>query len=689
MKKENMKKARQKLQKAMQESKMTCFTRRKVGKFWTYGALLVTVFGATSGSALSVQAAAFQPPLADTNVNWTAGTTLLKVNLANGQQSEVDFLSLDDGTMVLCLALGIPLSNASTQAQLDAMNGIWTKLSPEEQALINNVSFAARKQGANQDMALYSGAQLAVWELLEEYGAAVHQATSFEIGNHGQAIGLTLEAVNQHKNNLLKEARRLREKPSFDQTTVDLIQGQEKMVEDKNNVLSLFPFVTNTAQGLNHSVSGNQVKLLAGINSPLGIVNSALTFLNSSLAADQAPWWIFTTAGDQSGVESQPVIASQDPSRLDAALHVRIVGLGETKLTKHDADTDSTLEQGAAHLTGSVWGLYEKGTNKMVNWSDGQDGYPITVTAGEKADETLVKITLTDLEVVVAVKNLPTNKDYEWGEVQAPEGYELSTKRYPVDFNASSSFNPSDNNFIEDVTAVDRVGVFALSAEKVQDSNGSLIPLDGAEFTLTPQEGTVGQPIKVTSETVQDENGVLHQGQIKFDGKANQQAGNASPDGIAHGDYLLEETKAPDGLKPINPIFVDAEVEMDEKGAPKAYDYTITDTVTHQVLSKVSIDADKLVDNNILFKLDLGLLTNRPVEEIKPTIKTKAHTVDGDQTIQVVEQSKETPVYDKVELTNAEHEDQLVAQLHRLVTDKDNKVLEEKVVKTLNFTVDD
>ncbi|MDT2874547.1 cell surface protein precursor, partial [Lactococcus lactis] len=80
-----------------------------------------------------------------------------------------------------------------------------------------------------------------------------------------------------------------------------------------------------------------------------------------------------------------------------AGLNVNVIGLGETTLLKHDADTNSTDTQGEAQLTGSVWGLYKAGTDTLVKYSDGQDGYPVTVTNGEKVDDKQVQLKLTDL----------------------------------------------------------------------------------------------------------------------------------------------------------------------------------------------------------------------------------------------------------------------------------------------------
>lgn len=132
--------------------------------------------------------------------------------------------------------------------------------------------------------------------------------------------------------------------------------------------------------------------------------------------------------------------------------------------------------------------------------------------------------------------------------------------------------------------------------------------------------------------------------ELKFS-NSNTDAGNASPDGLAWGDYEIEETTVPDGTQAINPFTVKTSVDVDDKGTPKAYKIVIQDTVTGQVISSSSINADKVTDNNILLKLDLGTITDKPTEKLKPTIQTQAHSKDGDKVIQVNEVSEKTAVY--------------------------------------------
>lgn len=127
---------------------------------------------------------------------------------------------------------------------------------------------------------------------------------------------------------------------------------------------------------------------------------------SNGLTDNDLPYFIFSTGGDSTGNESQSVIATKDPSSALAGLNVNIVGLGETTLLKQDADNKNTDTQGDAWLTGSVWGLYKAGTDTLVKYSDGQNGYPVTLTNGEKVDDKEVQIKLTDVTKGVGLKTL-------------------------------------------------------------------------------------------------------------------------------------------------------------------------------------------------------------------------------------------------------------------------------------------
>lgn len=452
--------------------------------------------------------------------------------------------------------------------------------------------------------------------------------------------------------------------------------GVPKNISDTNGVLSNFPIIKNNTKGLSATVNGNNLKLQASFSTPLGTINNAIQMMNKSQETDYQPF-VYSTDGDSSGGSSQSIFVGTDPSRLTMAMNVNVIGLGETTLLKHDADTNSTDTQGEAQLTGSVWGLYKAGTNTLVKYSDGQDGYPVTFTNGEKVDDKQVQLKLTDLNKGVGVKNLINNADYEWGEVKAPEGYELSTKRYKVNFDDKDKFDDKTSNYIDDVTALDRVLQFHFCFIKAQDVNGSYTGLNGRVFRLTPQGNTKGEPIEVTSGQSEDASGFINNGQVNFPK-------------INFGDYLLEELPQDnDKLQLINPISVMTNTNKDKDGNITGYTVEFKDTVTQQVITTLDVPIAKTTDNNTMFKVNLGTLVDKPVTPVVPTIKTQAHSKDGDKIIQINEVSEKTPIYDIADFTNVLKGDQILSYVHRVVTDKDGKVTSDKLLQTLKYVADD
>lgn len=657
------------------KKKLKFFIDWKTGKkFVLVGGILLAIAGSSfiSNQGNHVDAATG----GQDTVVWEPGKALAHLKLTDGSTTSVSHLTRkSDGLTVYCIGLGVPLTNSSTSAQEDAMNEIWTKLSSENQAIINNISYLAHQQGSASNMDLYLGAQLAESKILHEGGAGKNDVSSIESFGDGNPNG-SIEKVNKYRDDLISQAKKLVQKPSFTGTTIPLIMGVPKNISDTNGVLSNFPIIKNNTKGLSATVNGNNLKLQASFSTPLSTINNAIQMMNKSQETDYQPF-VYSTDGDSSGGSSQSIFVGTDPSRLTMAMNVNVIGLGETTLLKHDADTNSTDTQGEAQLTGSVWGLYKAGTNTLVKYSDGQDGYPVTFTNGEKVDDKQVQLKLTDLNKGVGVKNLINNADYEWGEVKAPEGYELSTKRYKVNFDDKDKFDDKTSNYIDDVTALDRVLQFHFCFIKAQDVNGSYTGLNGRVFRLTPQGNTKGEPIEVTSGQSEDASGFINNGQVNFPK-------------INFGDYLLEELPQDnDKLQLINPISVMTNTNKDKDGNITGYTVEFKDTVTQQVITTLDVPIAKTTDNNTMFKVNLGTLVDKPVTPVVPTIKTQAYSKDGDKIIQINEVSEKTPIYDIADFTNVLKGDQILSYVHRVVTDKDGKVTSDKLLQTLKYVADD
>ena len=793
------------------EKKVTNWKMHKRKKAMVFGASVLAIGLGSAGliyaNAQSTASVASLPT--DTTVNWENNKPLYYEIDQNGVEHPKPMLTLSDGTPAWCLGLGVPLPNNTTQAQLDASNAILKALSDEQIAVLNNVAYLAQKDGS---LLAYAEAQHATYILLDEAGVSQNQTKDLIVKDN--TLLNDANAIKTGANNLITEAKKMTMLPSFNGSTVNLIQGAEKTVNDTNGVLSNFPYFKSNVDGVSQTSSGNNLKIKADISSKLGLFSKALQFQNKPMGSADLPYYVYSTDGDGSGKNSQSVMATRDPSKASGSLNINIIGLGEIKATKvsanskfdtklmagaeysffykdgspvkwtdgqsgyaitttngtkandtnvvlkvgedgtfgvknlqndkafyfvetkapkgfaldetkhafsfdenssfntatsnyHvdgesketptgsttlqklDADTNSTETQGEAKWDGIVYGLFNAKADSPVKWTDGLKALPISITNGTKANDTNVELSLDkDNKVGVQNLNLASSDQYYWKEVRTSEGYSLSTKKIPVNFTGKESVDVTTNDFANNQKAQDKVLAFQLRFWKAQSVNDSLTGLDGAGFTLTPQNGTKGKAIKAVSKSSTDSDGFTKNGFVLFDGKANVAAGNANADGLAIGDYLLEETDVPKGTQAINPISVTSTPELNKDGSPKSYTVVLKDTVTGQQISSTTIEADKLTDNNLMFKLDLGTLTDKPVTPVVPTIKTKAKTADGNQAVDLTEVSTETPLTDVITLTNGELGDKYLGHLHRLVKDKNGEILDDKVVSDQTVTLD-
>lgn len=604
----------------------------KSGKMWLSTAGLTLVTLGTVGAVLVANAQAktettatvkssFPAPPTNTTVHWDNNKALFYVIDQNGKENPKPELTLGNGDPAWCLGLGVPLTNNTTEAQVSASNKILNALDDEQKALLNNVEFLGRKAG---DLEGYAEAQYATYKLLDEAGVSQNQAKDAIVKD--TTLLHDANKIKTGADNLIKEAKNMRELPSFNSQTIQLLQGTSKTITDSKGVLGNFPYVKVNAKGLTESIKGNDLTLKADATTPLGETKNAVQLQSTAMDAEDLPWYVFSTDGDDSGVESQSVGATRDPSKAKASFNVNVIGLGAIDFTKIDADTGTNETQGADtnSLKGAVFGVFYKSDDKPVKWADGLKDYPITLVSGTKADDANVSVKIGD-DLKGLVKNFDKSKGNVYlMETEAPEGYSLSTKKYDVDFD-SGKFDDKTSNFVVDEKVTDKVNVFNFMFDKVQDVNGSYTGLNGAEFQLIPQEGTKGKTITATSGTGTDSNGYTVNGLTKFDGEANQKAGNPSKDGIAEGHYHLHESKTPKGLKPIDDVDISVTPIKDKDGKITTYEEKFTDLVTNQVIDDVKTPVDQMKDNNILVNVNLGQFTDKPDTPVNP-VTPKGHT---------------------------------------------------------------
>ncbi|MGU8570348.1 isopeptide-forming domain-containing fimbrial protein [Clostridium perfringens] len=170
------------------------------------------------------------------------------------------------------------------------------------------------------------------------------------------------------------------------------------------------------------------------------------------------------------------------------------------------------------------------------------------------------------------------------------EGTKINNRTYQYTFGIDANLfgNRQDKKkTTSEVIKTDENGKVTNIKREEQEELGNKVegPLPGAEFKLTPKNGTPGEVLTATS----DENG-----RLKFTG-------------LATGEYELVETKAPEGYALNNEVQnVKIAAEYNENGTLKSYSITINDqntsTYTATYDGKGNIEKVEDVTNTSIIK---------------------------------------------------------------------------------------
>lgn len=294
--------------------------------------------------------------------------------------------------------------------------------------------------------------------------------------------------------------------------------------------------------------------------------------------------------------------------------------VGSTLLTKEDAETGSET-QGRATFDGATYGLFHKDGTPVKE----SDNYKPVVTKGNKLEGDEFKFEISDEDQQAGVGHLALG-DYYWQELIAPEGYQIDNTKH----NFSITYKDQSTKVIETkTTSKENVIKFNLDGFKYVDSKSgdTKSGYNGIEFKLTPIKPTKGE--ERTVETVTDENG--YDGYWVFEN-------------VPYGTYWLTETKAPEGYKTINPL----KVESNFNKETREYVWTITEDGQKEPVKTLTVPESKINEGSNVISLSKLFFTNKLVKA--PQISTMA-TVNGEKTFTP---GKETPMHDKINLTDLE-----------------------------------
>ena len=333
---------------------------------------------------------------------------------------------------------------------------------------------------SNADKKQYALTQQFIWETLGQSCATFNDS------------GVQAEYVS-FKSNIENQIAQMEKRPSFDGTTIDVQAGESKTINDSNNVLSSYPSLDKTTNGIRvqHSSGSNSITITVDENTNLE--NYTITdadfkswgmIKDGTQDNDTMVYFEFST-----GVQNQLYCMDyNDPITLSVSL--KIESFGRLELQK--LNTNKDLVNGAVYtVTG------ENGYNKDV-----------TVTNGKIVVEKLKK-------GIYYVK-----------EKSAPKGYLLDTKTYQVEVKV----NQTATQAIINKEPTGKILIY-----KVSDNNDKV---GGSTFSVSADED-----IKNVAGTVT----FYKKGQEIAQIISANGTGIAEIEGLPMGRYSVKEIKAPTG----------------------------------------------------------------------------------------------------------------------------------------------
>jgi hypothetical protein len=255
------------------------------------------------------------------------------------------------------------------------------------------------------------------------------------------------------------------------------------------------------------------------------------------------------------------------------------VATGKTTLTKQDATTKSTTPLNPTYpMAGAKYGLFKK-------------------------DGTLLKEFTLDDKLVATMDNLDLGS-YFWQETQAPVGYTIDTKKYPVELTYK---NQDTAVVVADAKSSDQMIRMNLDGQKMIQNGTNEMFKNGIEFTMTNLRTDEKYP--VTTATVDGKKGYFAFKDLFVD------------------VYRLTETKGVEGYEDIEPVLIKPDYNKDTG----KFTFQVIDEKSGNILNEEIISQEELAKGT---NVDLGTYTLKdkvkPVEKEKVSISTNAHIGDGE-----------------------------------------------------------
>ena len=242
-------------------------------------------------------------------------------------------------TAAYCIELGKDISSFEYTVT-NSFDGI--NINKDDLDYIKLVSYYGYNYPGHDTDRFYLATQGLIWKRL------VRTSIKFTIGFDPDVFyNLTNEEtiinvlVNRHKI-----------KPSFDGTTIDVVKGEEIILEDSNNVLYLY-----YSDDDNVVIDNNKLIIKKGFDKK-SIVLKRHNYTNKD-------FFLYSSGN------SQKMMSSGGITNSTSELNVNLIS-GSIEIKKYDKETLSVSPQGDATLDGAIYELYDGNNNFIDNFVTGK-----------------------------------------------------------------------------------------------------------------------------------------------------------------------------------------------------------------------------------------------------------------------------------------------------------------------------
>lgn len=253
-------------------------------------------------------------------------------------------------TAAYCIELGKDI-NSFEYTVTNSFDGI--NINKDDLDYIKLVSYYGYNYPGHDTDRFYLATQSLIWKRL------VRTSIKFTIGFDPDVFyNLTNEEtiinvlVNRHKI-----------KPSFDGTTIDVVKGEEIILEDSNNVLYLY-----YSDDDNVVIDNNKLIIKKGFDKK-SIVLKRHNYTNKD-------FFLYSSGN------SQKMMSAGGITNSTSELNVNLIS-GSIEIKKYDKETLSVSPQGDATLDGAIYELYDDNNNLIDNFITGKKNKVVNLGIGK------------------------------------------------------------------------------------------------------------------------------------------------------------------------------------------------------------------------------------------------------------------------------------------------------------------